>query len=56
MTDYILARLKEPSTYAGIATVLALVGWKLSPELMGAIASAGIAIIAVIEVVRREKK
>ena len=56
MTDYILARLKEPSTYAGIATVLALVGWKLSPELMGAIASAGIAIIAVIEIVRPEKK
>jgi hypothetical protein len=56
MIDYILARLKEPSTYAGLATVLALVGWKLSPELMGAIASAGIAVIALVEIVRREKK
>jgi hypothetical protein len=56
MIDYIIARLKEPSTYAGIATVLALVGWKLSPELMGAIASAGIAVIALIEIIRREKQ
>jgi hypothetical protein len=56
MIDYILARLKEPSTYAGAATLLALVGWKLSPELMGAIASAGIAVIALIEIVRREKQ
>lgn len=54
--DFIISRLKEPSTYAGAATLLALVGLKLEPELMGAIASAGIAVIAVIEILRREKQ
>jgi hypothetical protein len=29
---YIVARLKEPSSYAGIAALLAFVGIKITPE------------------------
>lgn len=34
---YIINRLKEPSTYAGLAALLGLVGVKLAPEALQAI-------------------
>jgi len=34
---YLVNRLKEPSTYAGLATVLGVVGVKMAPEAMQAI-------------------
>lgn len=34
---YLIGRLKEPSTYAGLAALLGLVGVKLAPESMSAI-------------------
>ena len=34
---YIVNRLKEPSTYAGLAALLGVVGVKLAPEAMQAI-------------------
>jgi hypothetical protein len=37
MLSYILARLKEPSTYAGIGTVAGLVGLHLSGAQVSAI-------------------
>lgn len=51
----ILARLKERSTWAGLATLTAAVGWKLDPEQWSAIAAAAIAAISLYEVFRREK-
>ena len=51
-----LARLKEPSTWAGLATVIALTGWVVSPEQWQAISSAVIAVIAAYEILRPEKK
>lgn len=34
---YIVNRLKEPSSYAGLAALLGLVGVKLAPEALSAI-------------------
>jgi hypothetical protein len=36
---YIINRLKEPSTYAGLASILGLVGVNLAPEAWTAIIS-----------------
>lgn len=52
----ILERLKEPSTYRGLTIIGALVGIHVSPDMVGAITSVAGGIIALIEVVRREKK
>jgi hypothetical protein len=54
--DYILARLKEPSTWRGITTLAGVVGVTLSPQHWDAIASATIGIIGLIELIRREYK
>jgi hypothetical protein len=32
--SYLIARLKEPSSYAGLASLLGLVGIQLAPEAM----------------------
>jgi hypothetical protein len=34
---YIVSRLKEPSTYAGLATLLGIVGVNLAPEALQSI-------------------
>jgi hypothetical protein len=50
-----LGKLKEKSTWAGIATLVAAAGWKLDPEQWSAIAATVIAAIGLFEVFRREK-
>jgi hypothetical protein len=52
----LITRLKEPSTWAGLATTAALAGLVLSPEQWGAISTAVIAAIAVYEIFRPEPK
>jgi hypothetical protein len=47
---YLVARLKEPSTYAGLASLLGLVGINLAPEHLTAIISIATAIAAGIAV------
>ena len=54
--DYILARLKERSTYAGIAALLGAFGLAVDPETFSAIVAALIALVGVFEVFRRESK
>ncbi len=56
MLNTILARLKEKSTWAGIATLVALTGLKVSPEQLGAVSGTAIALIGLFEVFRPEKK
>ena len=34
---YLLARFSEPSSYAGLGAVIALVGWHLSDTELGAV-------------------
>jgi hypothetical protein len=53
--NYILARLKEPSTYRGLAILGGIVGISLDPEQWTAISAAVAAVIGLVEVFRREK-
>jgi len=48
MLDFILARLKERSTWVGIITVITAAGVTISPERIEAIAGAGTAIVGAI--------
>lgn len=50
----LLARLKEPSTWAGLATVTALTGLVVSPDQWAAISSFVIAAVALYEIFRPE--
>ena len=54
--SYILDRLKEPSTYIGLAAIATGIGLKLEPELVQAVAAFVIAAIGLYEVLRREAK
>jgi hypothetical protein len=52
--EYMAQRLREKSTWAGLGTILALVGLELHPEVLAALSTAIIAILALWEVLRRE--
>jgi hypothetical protein len=54
--DFMLSKLKEKSTYAGIAALLAAYGWSVDPDQFAAISAAVIALVGVWEVFRREAK
>lgn len=43
MLSYLLARLKEPSTYAGLGGLLAIAGVAISPEKLNAIIGLAVA-------------
>ena len=48
---YVLARLSEPSSYAGLGALLALVGWNLSDTIVGQLAqllAAGCGLLALV--------
>ncbi len=38
MLAYLLARFSEPSSYAGLGALLALLGWNLPDPLLGSLA------------------
>lgn len=46
MLDYLLSRLKERTTWAGLIGLAAAAGVAISPELADAIAAAGVAVAA----------
>jgi hypothetical protein len=50
-----LAKLKEKSTWAGLAALAAAAGWKLDPDQWSAIAATVVAAVGLWEVFRREK-
>jgi hypothetical protein len=52
--EYMAERLREKSTWAGLGTILALVGLELHPEVLAALSAVIIAILALWEVLRRE--
>ena len=53
--EWIIARLLEPTTWGGIASLLTLVGVTVSPEFQEAIIAAGVAIGGALMVFMREK-
>lgn len=50
-----LARLSENSTYRGIIALAAALGIQLDPDMQAAIISAALALIGLINVVRKAK-
>lgn len=54
MLNSIVERLKEPSTYRGLSMLLGLIGVKVSPAQADSITAAVVAVLAVIEVFRKE--
>jgi hypothetical protein len=55
MINYILDRLNETSTWRGIVGVLTGLGVKVRPDLAESIIAAGIALIGVVNIFRKEK-
>ena len=54
--DYALTRLSEPSTWRGITLLLTALGIGLDPEQATAITGAGLAIVGVINVFKKDAK
>jgi hypothetical protein len=52
----LLSKLKEPSTFRGIAILAGLVGFSIDPAHLNAISAAVVAAIGLIEIFRKEKK
>jgi len=56
MLDWIAARASEPSTWRGLAMLAGVAGLAVSPDQWQAISAAVTAVIAAIEVFRKEKR
>ena len=54
--ENILLRLKETSTWRGLIVVASVIGWSISPADQEIIISAGVGLIATLEIIRREQK
>ena len=55
MKQYILERLKEPSTWRGIIMLLTAAGIPIAPEMQKVIISAGLALAGLIGAVTPDK-
>ena len=56
MTEVILERLRETSTWRGIVYLLMAAGVTLTPEQQGAVISAGLALVGLIAMFFPDKK
>lgn len=56
MLYWLRSRLKEPSTYQGLTTVLAATGYTLNPEAWETIVALAAGIIGMIQFIKEEKK
>jgi len=54
LLKWIAARLKEPSSYQGIATILTAAGIFLSPELWLQIGVVGAGIVGLVQLIKKE--
>jgi hypothetical protein len=52
---YLLARLSEPSSYAGLGAVLTLLGWNLPQPLLADIVQAAAALCALVAFLLKEQ-
>jgi len=55
MIEYVLARLKEASTWRGLIGLLTAAGISISPELLDKIVAAGMALMGVIGMFFKDK-
>jgi ABC-type uncharacterized transport system involved in gliding motility auxiliary subunit len=54
--EYIIARLKEPSTYAGLAALLAAFGVSIDPGMLQAVVAVATAIAGLASIFVAEKQ
>jgi len=54
--QYLIARFKEPSTYAGLAAILTAFGVGLAPEYWEAISSVGVGLAGLAAILLRERE
>jgi hypothetical protein len=54
--DYIISRLKEPSTYAGLAALLAAFGVSIDPGMLQAVVAVATAIAGLASIFVAEKQ
>ena len=55
MKDYIIARMKEPSTWRGLFLLLTAIGVPVAPEMANAIITIGLGIAGAIGVATPDK-
>ncbi len=55
-TQYIVARLREPSTWRGILMLCTALGVKISPEFQEAIMQLGLAAVGLVGMLTSDKK
>jgi hypothetical protein len=53
---YLIQRLSEQSTWRGLVLLLTAFGVQLEPELQNHIIAAGLSVVGIINVFRRERK
>jgi hypothetical protein len=51
--SYLLGRLKEKSTYAGLLAIFAALGWSVDPDQFAAVSAVVIALVGLWEVFRK---
>ncbi len=54
--QYIVERMKEPSTWRGLIAIATLAGYSISPEQGELIISTGVGLYSIINIFRKEKK
>jgi hypothetical protein len=54
--NILLSKLKEKSTWVGLAALTAALGWKVDPDQFSAIGAIVIALVGAYEVFRKEPK
>lgn len=54
MFNYLLQRAQEPSSWRGLALLATAVGIKVAPEMINAIATAGLGVAGLIGVVTKD--
>jgi hypothetical protein len=54
--SYVITKLREPSSWAGIAALFAALGWQLPTEYFGAITQVGIALAGLAAILLNERK
>lgn len=55
MKEWVIARVKEPTTWVGLTTILTAAGVSLAPELKEAIVGCGVAIGGLLAIILKEK-
>jgi hypothetical protein len=54
--NFMLGKLKEKSTWAGLAAITAALGWSIDPDQFAAVSALVVALVGLWEVFRREAK